>query len=112
MGKGAAHAVMASMTATNAATGWLAATAIALASFAVALPALAGSTSVRLNVSVTVLPSKRQRTLDAEMTLRGADGSAVTLDRRQKLLWLENPRALVRAVAPDANGPVIVSIDM
>jgi hypothetical protein len=112
MGTGGARAVMALMSATNAATGWVAATAMALASFAGAPPALAGSTNVRVNVSVTVLPSKRQRTLDAEMTLRAADGSAVTLDRRQKLLWLENPQALVRAFAPEANGPVIVTIDM
>lgn len=103
---------MATMTAANSATGWLAAAAVALASFAGPSPALAGAASVRMNVSVTVLPSKRQRTLDAVMKLRTADGSTVTLDRRQKLLWLENPQALVRAVAPDATGPVVVTIEM
>lgn len=100
------------MGSSNAATGWLAATAVALAAFAATPAAVAGSASVRFNVSVTVLPSKRQRTLDSVMRLRAADGSVVTLDQRQKLLWLENPQALVKTVVPDANGPVVVTIEM
>lgn len=100
------------MNAANAATGWLAATAVALAAFAVAPPALAGSSSVKFNVTVTVLPSKRQRTLDSVMKLRAPDGSTVTLDRQQKLLWLENPQAVVKAVAPNANGYVVVTMEM
>jgi hypothetical protein len=104
--------VIAFMISTHAATGWLAATAVALAASAGTAPALAGSASVRFNVTVTVLPSKRQRTLDAVMRLRGPDGSTVTLDRQQKLLWLENPRALVQTVAPNANGYVVITMEM
>jgi hypothetical protein len=46
------------------------------------------------------------------MRLRGPDGSTVTLDRQQKLLWLENPQALVQTVAPNANGYVVITMEM
>jgi hypothetical protein len=96
----------------NAPLGSLAAAAVALVLGAAAPAALAGSGSVKMNVSVTVLPSKQQRTLDSAMKLRSPDGSTVTLDRQQKLLWLQNPQALLRSVEPDANGYVVVTMEM
>jgi hypothetical protein len=95
----------------HARMGWLA-IPVALVLGAAAPAALAASGSVRLNVSVTVLPSKRQRTLDSAIQVRAPDGTAVTLDRQQKLLYLQNPQALVQALVPNATGPVVVTMEM
>lgn len=83
----------------------------ALLAFSHAGVALSASTSATLTVSVTVLPTKAQRLMAAQMSVRQPDGTVLVLNSQQQAQYIANPESLRKHVRGSPGEYVLVTVE-
>lgn len=74
------------------------------------LVSAAGTTSASFTVRVQVLPTREQKLMSAQLTVRQPDGSSVTLTREQKAMYIKDPASILQATRP-TDGTVVISVE-